>query len=151
MVAHADGTIILYDREREDPVSSFTPRDPTAGPSVPFFGPGAEVSPSPSSLPTPGVLSPEIGHNGNPSQGFNNQIPNSGSASGDSVHEPYEWNPLEEMIVTPGPSGSFGPTGAANPAAQPKDKVLRNPVTHWKVSKKPIHGTRVFLTLDFGV
>jgi len=96
LVSHADGTIIVYDKERED--GTFTPQDPSAG--------------TPSFMP--------------PSDGYPQGTP------------PGEWNPLDNILVTMPPwhpvtVGSMNGGGKAE-----KDKVAKNPVSHWRVSRKSI-------------
>ena len=103
LVSHADGTIIVYDKERED--GTFTPQDPSAG--VPA---------------SPVVSSPDNGYM-------------QGNASG-------EWNPLDNILVTMPPwhpvtVGSMNGGGGKGE----KDKVAKNPVSHWRVSRKGIIGT----------
>lgn len=96
MVSHKDGSIIVYDKERED--STFAPRNPAKAHDV--------VDPS-------------------------NVAPRT---SEDAVStESTEWDPRGEMLVTPGPSGLVPPGGS-------KEKILKNPVSHWRVSRKAIYG-----------
>ncbi|VDC06671.1 unnamed protein product [Peniophora sp. CBMAI 1063] len=84
LASHADGTIIVYDKDRDD--GAFTPGAPRAD----------------------------------------------GDAEG-------EWNPLDSMFVTMPP---WHPVGAAASGGEGKkekaDKAPRNPVSHWKVSKRAI-------------
>lgn len=101
LASYADGTMVVYDRDRED--GAFTPREPH----------GPEVLPSP--LPSPS--------NGG-------QKPNGHGALG--LQEPTQpvqtdWDPLHDIFVTPNPLGVGG-----------SEKALRNPVSHWRVSKKKI-------------
>ena len=126
MVSHADGTIIVYDRERED--SNFVPKDP-----------GVNSASSSSSAPnapngtTTSVVDPSPGTNtsssnvGGPGSSLGSQ-----SQSGDA----YEWNPIDEILVSPGPSAPTQNGGV--PVG--KEKVLRNPVSHWRISRKGING-----------
>ncbi|KAJ7286199.1 catabolite repression protein creC [Mycena rebaudengoi] len=78
LVAHADGTIIVYDKERDD--GSFTPQEPV------------------------------------------------GSTAGS------EWDPIDSIFVTMPPwhpvSSGAGLTKV--------DKVAKNPVSHWRISRRPI-------------
>jgi hypothetical protein len=113
LVSHADGTIIVYDREREDPVT-FTPRDPS---------PNFDSDPLPI-----------------PANDPNDPVAN--YAAGSSPTNEAEWDPLTIMIVTPGPSGSSQGAAGGNISGLSggKEKVLRNPVSHWKISRKTIHG-----------
>ncbi|KAJ7723958.1 catabolite repression protein creC [Mycena maculata] len=85
LVAHADGTIIVYDKERED--GSFTPQDPVR----------ASDSPSES---------------------------------------PKEWDPIDSIFVTMPP---WHPVSGAGMGAQGKvEKVAKNPVSHWRVSRRAV-------------
>ncbi|TFY70270.1 hypothetical protein EVG20_g2740 [Dentipellis fragilis] len=99
LVSHADGSIIVYDKERED--GSFTPQQPTPPPST------TGIPPSPS---TPDASARQ------------------------------EWNHLDSIFVTMPPwhpaqalSGAAGTGGRGE-----KDKTAKNPVSHWKVSKRSI-------------
>ena len=87
LASHADGTIIVYDKDRDD--GAFTPGAPDAE---------------------------------------------------------EEWNPLDSMFVTMPP---WHPVGAASSGGEGKkekaDKAPRNPVSHWKVSKRAIVGACAFL------
>jgi catabolite repression protein CreC len=62
---------------------------------------------------------------------------------------PSEWNPLDNMFVTMPPwhpvtSGAgLGSTGWK----QDKEKVAKNPVSHWKVSRRSVVG-EVFRTTN---
>ena len=89
-------------------------RDREDGAFTPREPHGPEVLPSP--LPSP--------NNGG-------QKPNGQGALG--LQEPdhlvqTEWDPLHEMFVTSNPLGN--------------EKALRNPVSHWRVSKKKILGIK---------
>lgn len=107
MVSHADGSIIVYDKERED--SNFTPRDPNA------------------------VLS-------NADPGYDNSSDSSKHRSGYCVHARSTGDSplLCDMVVTPGPSDNL--SGGSVLGVSTKDKALKNPISHWKVSRKAIHG-----------
>ncbi|KAJ8522375.1 hypothetical protein ONZ45_g1015 [Pleurotus djamor] len=83
LVAHADGTIIIYDKERED--GSFTPKNPNAVGSTDANG---------------------------------------------------GWNPLDEIFVTIPPWHPTASTG--NSGKGDKDKTVKNPVSHWRVSRKNV-------------
>ncbi|KAJ7632962.1 catabolite repression protein creC [Roridomyces roridus] len=80
LVAHADGTIIVYDKERED--GSFTPQDPVR--------------------------------------------PNADSESS------KEWDPIDSIFVTNPISGN----GVGAPGKV--EKVAKNPVSHWRVSRRAV-------------
>lgn len=93
LVSHADGTIIVYDKERED--GAFTPNDPNAPPS--------DVLDS---------LQPSTAK---------------------------EWNPLDRIFVTMPPWHPVTVGANTLSGAKPeKEKTAKNPVSHWRVSKKVI-------------
>ncbi|KAL9715338.1 hypothetical protein Ac2012v2_002001 [Leucoagaricus gongylophorus] len=88
LVSHADGTIVLYDKERDDGV--FTPQHPD-GPFDPSLSP--------------------------------------------------LWDPTHTMFVTMPPWHPIPSTttsGPPVPSKSDKDKVVKNPVSHWRVSRKAI-------------
>ncbi|KAI0929209.1 hypothetical protein AcW1_006215 [Taiwanofungus camphoratus] len=97
LVSHADGSILVYDKERED--GAFIPQEP-----------GASSTPATSSV--------------------------DGSPPGPRTGE---WNPLDSIFVTMPPwhpvtvSGSLSVGGKAE-----KEKTAKNPVSHWKVSRRSI-------------
>jgi catabolite repression protein CreC len=101
MVSHADGTVIVYDKTRDDGV--FTPTDP-----VPAF-----------------------------------DSPVSSSYTGNSTRRSTssrEWDFRERMHVSyppwhPAMLSSLSPGGKGE-----KEKVAKNPVSHWKVSNRSIVG-----------
>ncbi|KAH9930755.1 WD40-repeat-containing domain protein [Fomitopsis serialis] len=98
LVSHANGTIVVYDKERED--GAFVAQEPGA--------------PSGS---TPGS-------------------PVEGVASSSSIGE---WDPLDSIYVTMPPWHPVTVGGAmAGGGKQDKDKTAKNPVSHWKVSRKRI-------------
>ncbi|KAI0320754.1 WD40 repeat-like protein [Amylostereum chailletii] len=92
LVSHADGSIVVYDKDRED--GAFTPQTPTASPATP--APGAE---------------------GTASEG--------------------QWNPLESMFITMPPWHPIHAANGTNGKSE-KEKAAKNPVSHWKVSKRSI-------------
>ena len=97
-MAHADGTVIVYDRDRED--GAFVPQEPT-----------------------PSSASASTSANG------------SGSLSNSSQGE---WNPLDSIFVTLPP---WHPVSVANGAGKSdRDKSAKNPVSHWRVSKRNVVG-----------
>jgi catabolite repression protein CreC len=105
LVSHADGTIIVYDKDREDGV--FTPQPPT------------------SSLGPP------------PRQSSNDPIPPSPEPSPPAG----EWNPLDSIFVTIPPWHPVNATAApAGGGKGDRDKATKNPVSHWKVSKRSVVG-----------
>ena len=97
-MSHADGTIIVYDKERED--GAFTPQEPgTSPPSV---------------------------------------SPLDNSSSSDSQGE---WNPLDSIFVTMPPWHPVTIGGPGSIGAKPdKEKTAKNPVSHWRVSRRSIVG-----------
>lgn len=98
LVSHADGTIIVYDKEREDGV--FIPNEPGISP--------------PSSTPLDG----------------------SSSSSSQA-----EWNPLDSIFVTMPPWHPVTVGGPAHAGARSeKEKTAKNPVSHWRVSRRSIVG-----------
>ncbi|KAI0064535.1 WD40 repeat-like protein [Artomyces pyxidatus] len=99
LVSHADGTIIVYDKDRDDGV--FTAQTPTA--------------PSPSRSPV-----------GSPVPGTSDTTP------------PGEWNPLDSIFVTVPPWHPMNGAGAAAGGRSEKEKGTKNPVSHWKVSKRSV-------------
>ncbi|KAI0780565.1 WD40 repeat-like protein [Trametes elegans] len=96
LVSHADGTIVIYDKERED--GSFIPHEPGSSPPPVF---------------------PLDGGSSNSSQG--------------------EWNPLDSIFVTMPPWHPVTTGGPVPPGAkQDKEKAAKNPVSHWRVSRRSI-------------
>lgn len=106
-MSHADGTIIVYDRERED--GTFTPQDPTstAFPAAAPSATGASALPSSAGTSTP---------------------PGSGR---------IEWNPLHNIFVTMPP---WHPVIGGGNGKTEKDKTVKNPVSHWRVSRRSVVG-----------
>ncbi|KAI0042698.1 WD40 repeat-like protein [Auriscalpium vulgare] len=106
LVSHADGTIIVYDKDRDDGV--FSPQAPTASSPILRSLPG-----SPAMSPPPAADTP-----------------------------PGEWNPLDSIFVTMPPwhpvNGAAGAAGGGGKAEKDKDKATKNPVSHWKVSKRSV-------------
>nr|GAT54627.1 catabolite repression protein creC [Mycena chlorophos] len=86
LVAHADGTIIVYDKDRED--GNFTPQEPSR--------PTTDLPPGASK----------------------------------------EWDPIDSIFVTMPPWHPVS-TGAG-PAVSKVDKVPKNPVSHWRVSRRSV-------------
>lgn len=97
LVSHADGTILLYDKEREDGV--FSPRDPTS--TVPTDVNGIPQTP---------------------------QVP------------PEPWNPLDSIFVTfpPWHPATIASSMSNGKTDKDKDRIPKNPVSHWRVSKKKV-------------
>ncbi|KAJ6618811.1 WD40-repeat-containing domain protein [Mycena sp. CBHHK59/15] len=83
LVAHADGTIIVYDKERDD--GTFTPQDPNVAPT----------------------------------------------------DSPKEWDPIDSIFVTMPPWHPVS-SGAGLTAPGKVEKVAKNPVSHWRVSRRAV-------------
>ncbi|CCM00002.1 uncharacterized protein FIBRA_02027 [Fibroporia radiculosa] len=98
LVSHANGTIVVYDKEREDGI--FVPQEPS---SVTYSSSSSNGAPSTSS--------------------------------------PGEWDSLDSIFVTMPPwhpvtaGGTFTGGGKSD-----KEKTAKNPVSHWKVSRRTIVG-----------
>lgn len=105
LVSHADGTIIAYDKERDD--GSFTAQDPTLA-----------LSPEPNPPSTPMTL---------------DQM--SSTQHGD-------WDPLDRIFVTMPPwhPGTAGSGLTTTPGKGEKEKVAKNPVSHWRISRRSVVG-----------
>ncbi|OBZ65689.1 putative catabolite repression protein creC [Grifola frondosa] len=97
LVSHADGTIVVYDKEREDGV--FVAHEP---------GPSSALASSP--------------------------------VDGSSSHSSHgEWNPLDSMFVTMPPWHPVAVGGSFSAGGKPeKEKSAKNPVSHWRVSRRRI-------------
>jgi len=96
LVSHADGTIVVYDKERED--GAFVPQEP-------------------------GVSMPS-------------SSPYDGASSGPSQ---TEWDPLDSIFVTMPPWHPVTAGGGISGGSRSdKDKTAKNPVSHWKVSRRSI-------------
>lgn len=67
----------------------------------------------------------------------------SGSESDGSQND--VWNPLDSIYVTMPP---WHPAAIASPSTGSKDKTPKNPVSHWRVSKKKIVGSYASYLLD---
>jgi len=98
LVSHADGTIIIYDKEREDGV--FIPQ-----------------------YPKPPMASPPL-ESGSPS-------------TSQDTSSATEWNPLDNMLVT-APPWHPGTGGAGNGGKPDREKTAKNPVSHWRVSRRSL-------------
>ncbi|KAF8643790.1 hypothetical protein AX16_008809 [Volvariella volvacea WC 439] len=96
LVSHADGTIIAYDKERDD--GTFTPQEPVA--------------------PTPDTTT---------------------STSESSSQK--EWDPTDNIFITMPPwhpAVSSGGNGTANNTGKSDKDKAKNPVSHWRVSKRSV-------------
>ncbi|PCH37890.1 WD40 repeat-like protein [Wolfiporia cocos MD-104 SS10] len=92
LVAHADGSIVVYDKERED--GAFVPQEP----------------------------------------GTSNS-----SSDGNSASSRGDWDPLDSIFVTMPPWHPVAAGSALSGASKPdKEKAAKNPVSHWKVSRRSI-------------
>ncbi|KAG6808504.1 hypothetical protein H0H92_003931 [Tricholoma furcatifolium] len=102
LVSHADGTIVVYDKERDD--GTFVPQDPVGRSQDPT---GASTSPSPSE---------------------------DGSFQ-------REWDPTDSIFVTMPPWHPVTSGGGITSNGKPdKEKAVKNPVSHWRVSRRGIVG-----------
>ncbi|KAG6906339.1 hypothetical protein DXG01_014420 [Tephrocybe rancida] len=102
LASHADGTIVVYDKERDD--GAFVPNDPVGKPSDPM---GASLS---------------------------------------EDRPQKEWDPTDSIFVTMPPwhpvtsGGSFASNGKPD-----KEKAAKNPVSHWRVSRRSIVGNALHM------
>jgi catabolite repression protein CreC len=115
LVSHVDGTIIVYDKERDDGI--FTPQDPV---QIPNHEPNDAAPPATQDNPPP------------VQQG--------------------EWDPLDKIFVTmppwhpvPSVGGNGGKGDREKEKEREKDKVVKNPVSHWRVSRRSVVGERLFV------
>ncbi|KAI0748483.1 WD40 repeat-like protein [Daedaleopsis nitida] len=96
LVSHADGTIIVYDKERVD--GAFVPYEPGTSPISATSADGSSSS----------------------------------SSQGD-------WNSLDSIFVTMPPWHPVTIGGPVHVGVKPeKDKTAKNPVSHWRVSRRSI-------------
>lgn len=93
LVSHADGTIVVYDKARDDG-TAFSPRDPVTKSS------------------------------------------NASSSSEDVADK--EWDPTDSIFVTLPPWHPV--TSLAANGKSDKDKSAKNPLSHWRVSRRSIVG-----------
>ena len=91
LVSHADGTIMLYDKEKEDGNAQFTPSDPDALTAAP---------------------------------------------TNDREETPTAWDPAEDILVSRPP---WHPT-LITTAPDPRKVAVKNPLSHWRVSRRAVHG-----------
>ncbi|KAB5595692.1 Catabolite repression protein creC [Ceratobasidium theobromae] len=106
LASYADGTIVVYDTERQD--APFTPHDPT----------------KPIPIPTPQDSTSDP--NAEPDEAGAASTNGSGSAT----DKERLWNPLDEILVTSNVAPAV-PGGGATAA-----KALKNPVSHWRLTDK---------------
>ncbi|PFH54182.1 hypothetical protein AMATHDRAFT_465 [Amanita thiersii Skay4041] len=93
LVSHADGTIVAYDKEREDGV--FTAQDPDSS------------------------------------------VHGESSLEDSASHK--EWDPTDNVVVTMPPWHPVMSVQAVQTPGKPdKDKTAKNPVSHWRVSRRSI-------------
>lgn len=159
LVSHADGTIVVYDKEREDD-PNFTPSSPPAGPSSSIIvGPPSPV------ITTNGDENTAVVSLDTPAQETLTASPFSFTGLGRKhLHLPSSqnaqsaslslvsasngpilpaWDPKEDIWVTrPGGTWDGSDTGVID---KDKEKEMaaaatKNPVSHWRVSKKGIVG-----------
>ena len=99
LVSHADGTIIVYDKERDD--GTFIPQDPS----------NTSIDPT-----NPSHVSPD-----------------------GTLHN--EWDPTDNIFVTMPPWHPVTSGAALNvPGKSDKDKAVKNPVSHWRLSRRGVVG-----------
>lgn len=122
LASYANGSIIIFDKEREDGI--FTPRDPnTAWPTsvVPAKAEESMASMTNSSTFAPTLSTPD-------------------SKTG-------EWDPTEEMFVSMPPWHPSSPAAAlGREGAGKNDKAGKNPISHWKLSRRSVVGKRLIIT-----
>jgi hypothetical protein len=108
-----DGTIIIYDVERED--GFFTPLDPNTAPSVPLGNITTQNSTA-ESTNSQSIPAVEVLH--------------------------QEWDPLDTIFVTipPWHPAAASATALSPPSKPGKSEVAKNPVSHWRLSKQAILG-----------
>ena len=64
----------------------------------------------------------------------------SSSSSQDAIAQ-REWNPLDNIFVTMPPWHPVTSGGLNVPSGKPeKDKIAKNPVSHWRVSRRSVVG-----------
>ena len=108
-MSHADGTIIVYDKERDDGV--FLPQEPTH-------------------ISAPDLIA----------------VPNPTLQDNALPRQRNDWNPMERILVTmppwhPGTSGA----GLTSPGGKgEKERIAKNPVSHWRVSGRSVLGQPFF-------
>lgn len=112
LVSHADGTIVVYDKERED--GAFSPQEPTSGYS------GGDAS--------------------------------GAAISEEAVVQPHrDWDPTDNIFVTMPPWHPVTTGGGGLNVAGKSDKdskVVKNPVSHWRISRKGVVGGHPFACYD---
>lgn len=118
IVAHTNGTIIVYDTERED--AAFTPE-------VPYkrSHPQPPLNTSTGTEPPPPVSQ---------SGSSSSSIPSEDASSGTRE----EWNPLESIFVSHNSTLNHNHHAKGN--KPDRERVHKNPVSHWRVSKRSILG-----------
>ncbi|KAF5357826.1 hypothetical protein D9756_001386 [Leucocoprinus leucothites] len=99
LVSHADGTIVVYDKERDD--GSFSPQDPNSGQS--------DINGTP--------ISEEA-----------------------ATQLQRDWDPTDNIFVTMPPwhPVTTNGTNLNVPGKSDKEKVVKNPVSHWRISRKAV-------------
>ncbi|KAG9013240.1 hypothetical protein FRB90_006110 [Tulasnella sp. 427] len=132
LVSHANGTIVVYDKEREDD-TSFQPSTPPTGPFTSSSN-SSGAPPSPSVVPEGGE-----GHSAHPSS-FSATSHTQQSTAADVV---AGWNSLEDIWVTrPGGGGADDRERDATTEKEKEREMIaaatKNPVSHWRVSRKSV-------------
>lgn len=115
-MSHADGTIVVYDKERDDGV--FTPQEPVKQTSAPF---PSQFGDSSSSIPS------------------------------DSANPREEWDPLESIFVTVPKWHPVASHSGLNLGRSERDRTAKNPVSHWRVSKRSVAGMYTRLQFSKGI
>lgn len=141
LVSHANGTIVVYDKERED--------DTTFQPSIPPTGPfTSSNAPAPANGAAP--PSPSVVATGSSEGGEGHSAHPSSSSSTSNTHQSTAadvvagWNSLEDIWVTR-PGGGTGTDDRERDPTTEKEKeremitaATKNPVSHWRVSRKNV-------------
>lgn len=133
LASYADGSIVIYDKERED--GTFTPQDPNKRAQA-----SGALATADESLTTSSNLS------------------TAAPTSSDPHSKSGEWDPTEEMFVSMPPWHPSSPAAVLNresagnnvktgknEKAGKNEKTGKNPITHWKLSRRGIVGKRVGL------
>jgi catabolite repression protein CreC len=127
LVSYADGTIVIFDKEREDGV--FSPQDPNKGGSTsvaPAKPDDSTASTTNSSTVVPSLSSPD-------------------SKTG-------EWDPSEEMFVSMPPWHPASPAAAVGrEGAGKSEKAGKNPISHWRLSRRSVVGKAMIIAATVGL
>ena len=118
LVSYSDGSIIIYDKERED--GTFTPQDPNMHSLLSIAPAKTDDSMTnignSTSLLTPSSRHPTLG----------------------------EWDPTEEIFVSMPPWHPASPAAAlGREGAGKSEKAGKNPISHWKLSRRGVVGKEI--------